>query len=214
MRSDAYSFQEWREAGVPIFSNATPLWTVQNIGTNAVTWVAWNTDITSSSTATCSNIVTWQIWNNNYGGTSSLNTYVNAYGGQRGICHTSVESAAREEREAKQRAEFLRAEEERAKARERAEKLLRENLDDQQIEELDTKGHFHLESIQANGERRKYRINRGRARNVQLISPEGAVLRTYCAHPVEDVPDADTMLAQKLYLEGAEEEFLRIANVS
>jgi hypothetical protein len=103
---------------------------------------------------------------------------------------------------------------ERAQARERAEELLRECLAPDQAEELSRAGHFHVDTISPNGERRRYRIERGRARNVKQVDAGGRVVKTLCAHPIAQLPDADTMLAQKLMLEASEEEFLRIANHS
>ena len=94
-------------------------------------------------------------------------------------------------------------------AKERAEKLLRSCLSPQQQDELERLHHFHL--IVGN---KRYRINRGRSRNIQLIDETGKVVKHLCAHPREYVPDADTMLAQKLMLETDEESFLKIANHS
>lgn len=38
--------------------------------------------------------------------------------------------------------------------------------------------------------------------------------KLYCIHPTEHVPQADTMLAQKLMIETDEEEFLKTANMT
>jgi hypothetical protein len=40
------------------------------------------------------------------------------------------------------------------------------------------------------------------------------MIKRLCSHLIELVPDADTMLAQKLHLECNEDAFLRIANHS
>lgn len=61
---------------------------------------------------------------------------------------------------------------------------------------------------------RRYRIRLGRARNVDLVGPDGRVQRTYCCHPAEMVPNEDTMLAQLLMLRTEEEAFLSLANAS
>jgi hypothetical protein len=113
----------------------------------------------------------------------------------------------RDEAERKQRQE--KAERERAAARERADKLLRTNLSPEQREELDRWNAFHLYVG-----KKKYRIKRGRSRNVQLLDAKGNVVRTFCAHPRDQVPDEDTMLVQKLMLESQEEVFCKIANQS
>lgn len=54
--------------------------------------------------------------------------------------------------------------------------------------------------------------DRGRHGNVDQVDDSGRRIKRLCVHPVEGVPDADTMLAQKLFLEGSEEELLRVAN--
>jgi len=106
----------------------------------------------------------------------------------------------------------LQLEGERKKARERAELLLQESLSAVEREELAAKGFFHVETVSPNGERRRYRILRGRSGNVKQVDSNGKILKTLCCHPREAVPDADTMLAQKLWLQTREEDFLRIAN--
>lgn len=122
-----------------------------------------------------------------------------------------VALAARlEEQRQRQRIEATRIE----AAKDRAEKLLHEMLSPKQVEELKANNHFHLETVSANGERRRYRINRGRHGNVDQVDASGNRIKRLCVHPVEGVPDADTMLAQKLFLEGSEEELLRVANHS
>lgn len=80
-----------------------------------------------------------------------------------------------------------------------------------QKQTLDKDRCFYLTSSSG----KRYRIDRGRSQNVRLVEETtGKVVRTYCAHPVEAVPDPDTMLAQKLMLETDEAAFLRIANAS
>lgn len=91
-------------------------------------------------------------------------------------------------------------------AAERAEKLLETCLTSGQRESLRKNGWFVVYTKSGRG----YQIRRGRARNVIEVNTK----RTYCCHPVDGVPDADTMLAQKLMLETQEDEFLRLANVS
>lgn len=49
---------------------------------------------------------------------------------------------------------------------------------------------------------------------MRLLGADRKVQKTYCAHPNDQCPDADTMLAQKLMLENDETSFLRIANPS
>lgn len=104
---------------------------------------------------------------------------------------------------------------EREVAKGRAQILLRESLTDEQKAELAEKRYFTLQVIDSQtGARRNYRIHQGRARNVEQVDDNGRRLRTLCAHPAIDCPDEDTMLAQKLWLEHREADFLRVANHS
>lgn len=100
---------------------------------------------------------------------------------------------------------------EHADAERRAEALLLEHLTPEQRETWDREQYIPVVSHDG---ARHYRIFRGRARNIRLVDADGKEILTYCAHPVEKVPVADCLLAQKLMLEMAEHEFLRIANVS
>jgi hypothetical protein len=98
--------------------------------------------------------------------------------------------------------------EERAVAAKRAEALLRSVLSPKQLKELDRRGYFHVTVA-----KRRFRITRGRSHNIKEVDSRSRILRTLCAHPREQVPDADTMLAQKLWLESKPEDFFKIANV-
>ena len=187
---------------------------------NACVWVTWNVNytvtssITTTTNASGAYTVTWSAWN------GLLNaSAVTAYGtaqaqNYRPAPETEEQKQLRATRYAEQVAAAKLAQEELDKARARAEKLLRENLSAAQLAELVADNHFTLRTLQPDGSQRIYRIKRGRSRNIQEINEAGAVLRRLCAHPVEDVPDADTMLAQKLWLEADEEAFRRIANFS
>lgn len=208
-------------------------------------WNSAHYTVSVSSTEPLSHTYVWQIWNNDYGGTCTSvaneititrngtgvnasdgiiwtawnGTYVAATLRASATGSSGVNNYARERidpaRTAAQQQEFIAAEAERANARARAQMLLRESLSEQQRMELAEKGYFHLDVLSANGERRRYRIRRGRAGNVQRVSLDGSqVLKTLCIHPRMMVPDEDTMLAQKLLLEAREEDFLAIANHS
>lgn len=111
--------------------------------------------------------------------------------------------------------QILEAAGERLDARHRAEKLLQEALSEQQRLELREHGYFTVHALPVGGQPgRAYRIRRGRERNIDKLSPAGLIIGHLCIHPVEAVPDADTMLAQKLWLECRESEALRMANHS
>jgi hypothetical protein len=204
---------------VPITNIVWNQWNVTYAASTTITtydtWSAWNSEIitasTSSSiiqptaTATGTSItigtssIVWGEWNDQY-----------IVAGEMSQAALRELEAQRAVHETRYRAEAV----ERDRAKARAERLLREALTPKQAEELQSKGHFHLEVFSKTGGSRIYRINRGRSRNVQQVDASGKVVKHLCAHPTMAVPDADTMLAQKLWLEHAEEEFLRVANHS
>jgi hypothetical protein len=58
-----------------------------------------------------------------------------------------------------------------------------------------------------------YRLRRGRVGNVDLLGPDGRVLRKYCVHPGTHLPNFDDLAAQKLHLENDDESLVQMANV-
>lgn len=158
-----------------------------------------------STMNTAMNTAIWTAWNNIYVANISFTN---------GTGSTAILNRMTPEQIQREQDRRVRVEGERSVAKERAERLLREHLSPRQREELASKGFFTLETVAPTGERRLYRIDRGRSRNVRQVDGNGRVLKTLCAHPAILVPDADTMLAQKLMLETDEQEFLRIANHS
>ena len=109
---------------------------------------------------------------------------------------------------AQQKAERERRDEERKKADERAEALLLAHLTPDQRETLERMRHFVVQSERG----RVYRLRRGRLANVDEMDKDRVVAQ-YCIHPsIHNIPEADSLLAQKLMLEMNEEQFLRIAN--
>lgn len=99
-------------------------------------------------------------------------------------------------------------------ARQKAEELLTAHLSQKQASDLRAKGWFDVTVFSRNGSVKTYQVSRGRAGNVFLVDSSGKRLQRYCIHPIAAVPDADTMLAQKLLLEGDEDLFLRTANMT
>ena len=85
-----------------------------------------------------------------------------------------------------------------------AEVLLKSCLSEEQRRNLAHRNFFEV--ISSRG--RLWRIWRGKAWNVRRGS------ETWCASPRVDVPDADAMLAQKLWLETDEDAFCRVGNMS
>lgn len=98
-------------------------------------------------------------------------------------------------------------------AEERAEMLLLEHLDDKQKQDYREKQAFDVEV-----DGKTYRVGQGTHGNVrEILLHEGreVTTRRFCIPSrVRDMPEADVHLAQKLMIEGAMDEFERIANVS
>lgn len=165
---------------------------------NDTVWTYWSTG-TSTTTVTISsatnyNDIVWGHWNS----TGTVADQVTT------LKLRASEIAAREERLR------IRREEE-AAAKAKAEQLLLEHLDENQKEEYRNVRAFKV--VSADGQR-VYKIREGWAGNVDLVSPEGKVLKRYCIHPDIACPVQDNMLAQKLLLETDEQAFIRIANAS
>lgn len=166
--------------------------------TNDFVWRVW---MNATSTAlTLSNEQLWQNWNSNV----LLGTAMRIHAPAPPPSPEVLAERARLDAEARERSARIAAEA--AAARDRAEQLLVEHLTPQQREQLRANGYFEVEVAG-----KTYRIRRGRAGNVRQVI-EGREKLQLCIHPTEMVPDADTMLAQKLLLEADEESFLRIAN--
>jgi hypothetical protein len=171
----------------------------------ANTWQNWisadtsngTTNITASTTAndtwyagttgTASGGNIWDTWTDD----------VVAYG--------SIQPESEEERQRREEASRRRE-----AATARADELLKTLLTPEQVDELDKLSCFIVKAQSG----KFYRIKRGRMHNIEELDTERQATATLCAHPNRAIPNADTMLAQKLMLESAEAEFLRIANRS
>ena len=155
----------------------------------------------TSGTASTSNMI-WTQWNTHYTSMTAPSAYVRR------------EIAPPPQPRLPDRGTLRMREIETAKSR--AEGLLREHLSERQKSDLTEKGYFDVCAVDfKRGERRYYRIKRGRAGNVFLLDgPHGREVKRLCCHPLENVPDADTMLAQKMMIEFNEELFLKTANVT
>ena len=175
-----------------------------------VTWNSWNGSLNLSTAAATITVTdgTWVTWNTNIG------TYGIAAPTYVPTPLTEEQKLERQRQADEWAAQHQREIEELNVAKAKAEKLLRENLSPAQLSELVKDNQFTLRTHQPDGSQRIYRIARGRSRNIHEVNEAGVRLRTLCAHPAEAVPDADTMLAQKLWLEADEEAFRRIANFS
>jgi hypothetical protein len=92
----------------------------------------------------------------------------------------------------------------------RAEKLLRENLSDSQLSQLDASGCF---DVVGGSSGKTYRITRGRQMNVYQLDKNGRRVRGLCFVPEGNLVPGDVMLIQKLSLELNESKAVATANV-
>lgn len=91
----------------------------------------------------------------------------------------------------------------------RAEQLLWNVLDRTQRREWRAHGYFHIQIGP-----RLYRIEvRKRIANVNLVDRDGDVVKTYCCHTADHLPNADNALAQMMMLLHDEAGFLKMANI-
>lgn len=106
--------------------------------------------------------------------------------------------------------EYVERQKKQLQAKRKAKMLLLENLDMEQFKDFHKEGHFFVKSPSG----RLYRIREGRSINIDLMKGNSRieVEKRLCAHPDVICPNEDTMLAQKIYLEHMEQQFLQIAN--
>jgi hypothetical protein len=203
-------------------SNVWPIWvncTTTGTTNSSLIWQTWNT----STVTTCSITVpsnTWVHWvrqTNQHGVVHEYIEHLPVSPAQRVLDEAQLE-VQREwmAREAEARrvreAEYKAREEKLQAAVTRAERLLREVLSEVQRKEYDQHKAFHVDSPSG----KRYRITRHRSHNVMLLDKHGKATHRLCCHPGLRVPDADTMITQKLMLENlvSEQDFLRLANRS
>ena len=176
-------------------------------GYSDIVWTNWNT-----TTATTTD--TWYDWNTNTITTDGTTIWVYWTAAQP-VRETEEQKAARLQLEARQREEYQRRQAEIAKEQkeslDRAIKLLREHLSAAEANDLEKQGYIPVVTKKGN----LYHIKKGRAGNVYRIDAKSKKeLERLCIHPTENVPDEDTMLAQKLWLEWNEELFRKTANIT
>lgn len=209
--SDNRVWSRWNDqTGCPVTLDSTLATT--DSSTNAIVWTTWNSSSTNTVRISVGQAAaTWDSWVRNGSSiTAALRPRAARIAAPPPL--TREDHIRLEAERARRREEQARILAKQAKASDRAEKLLRECLSPRQAAELQRQGHFHVEVIGLNGAIRRYRIERGRSGNVKQVDEQGRVLKRLCLHPIESVPDADTMLAQKLLLETDEEQFLQTAN--
>lgn len=171
----------------------------------------WCADQTASTISTITNDSVWH----HFVTTSGTGTSIASFSSNSVLLNNEnrldcLQDLQAERQRLARQAEARRIEKQRKRreAEARAEILLKQSLTPAQKAQLKRFGYFFVEG---NKTGRRYRIRNGRSLNVDIMQGNKVTARL-CAHPSDDVPNMDTMLVQKIYLECMEDEFLRIAN--
>ena len=173
--------------------------------TTAVIWSDW----IDATTSTASTTDIYTNWLSQSTATSTSSTIFSYWLEHSTTLNTATIPTAREHIAR----EMQRAREDRfvqkQQARKKAKILLLENLNEIQKNEFTKDGFFFVKSPSG----RVYRLQEGRSINIDLMKGNSRieVEKRLCAHPAIDCPNEDTMLAQKVFLEHMERDFLNVA---
>lgn len=196
--------------------NYTTVWQSWNTVTGgtqtADAWGYWNQGFLTGSitTVTVMNAATWQYWNQGliYQQGQTHPTVATLPVDTRSEEQILADTAATKERARVFVEQQKREADERVAAVAKARATLKSVLSMAQQEQLDKHNSFELQVNE-----RLYRVQPGR--RVQRLNPTTKkVLSEFCIHPdnVNELPNDDIALSQKLLLEANEPEFLRLAN--
>lgn len=178
-----------------------PLYYTNGIGT-ATVWTSWVASTTSVNQV-------WDIWASGTG-TAGAATNCTLSVAHQGRAPSPEELQEAQARMARAEAQAREREVARETATQRAREILLRYLSDEQRAEFPA-GSF---TVCGSHSRRLYRIGvEQRAGNVEVLNERGGVDHRLCAHDrSHGTPWPDQLLAQKLYLEHHEPEFLAVAN--
>jgi len=209
--------------------------TSENIHKLEQDWRIW-TNIGTGASTTTSNYPfqsTWDNWTssttsatNDYSAQATWRAWTTSASGQTGEVHIGREIDYRrippvfpveseEEKQARVQRELRAAEERKARIKQKelasieAKSLLDSVLTDIQRECFQKEDWFLVVGKSGN----IYRIRKGYQGNIDLISPDGKVIRSFCIHIPSDFPMEDNLVAQKLHLEANDTELVERANV-
>lgn len=172
-------------------------------------WAAWNQNLCFNSSGT------WQTWNSTADWTTSSST-IDVYSGSRLRAQFKPPSAEDLEHERLALLEQTRIATERKvvveAARTTAQALLEAHLTPAQRLELSTHRYF---TVEGQGSKRRYRVwaGKGKHGNIEELDAKGVKVASLCCAPQAEMPEADALLSQKLFLELDEEAFRKTANI-
>lgn len=198
------------------------MWTTSSstttVGSNTV-WYTWaDTGNTTTAGSAYTTDVTWKLWTTTPANSTGTYTYSTTWDNWIDAQElTAEQKAEQEKRNAEYAAEQERyaaqckqQEAERKAADEKAEKLLKEHLNEEEKARYERAGYFLVKSHKGN----LYKVKKGTHGNVIRLDPvTNEELERLCVQP-SGVPTADANLAQKLWIEHMEDEFRKIANIT
>jgi len=175
---------------------------LNNTASTSATWGDWNQQL-YVNTANATGPTTWSTWN-----TTDVSGSFTWRIWNTGTASTHVHVQQAQDMETYRRAQDARLQAQKL-ADQKAEQLLKENLSDEQRKEYESDSKFLVEAKSG----RKYEIVKGTHGNVFLLDENGKRVQKFCVQPA-GVPVGDANLAQKLWIEADEDEFVRRANVT
>ena len=165
-------------------------------------WTGW---VTGGDSGTSGTSFTWSTWIESSGNESILKIEPYVVWKAEDVVRIEVETRAERERWAE---ESRRRQVIYDLAKSKARDLWEGCLSEEQLRTWGEKGFIMVVSESG----KIYRIKEGQFHNVDLLDEQHEPVESYCIQPA-NVPIFDTMLAQKLMLEGGDEKrFLDIAN--
>lgn len=200
------------------------MWTTSSstttVGSGNTVWYTWvGTGNTTTAGSACTTDVTWKLWTTTPANISTGTvTYSTAWGNWVDAQELTAEQKAEQERrnaeyaaeQERYAAQRKQLEDERQAAAEKAEKLLKEHLNEEEKARYERAGYFLVKSHKGN----LYKVKKGTHGNVIRLDPvTNEELERLCVQP-SGVPTADANLAQKLWIEHMEDEFRKIANIT
>jgi hypothetical protein len=178
-------------------------------------WTGTTSTITTGASTYSTDVFTYWVTDSTTTGTDTIyTTWTNEYNQiatfrANELLRTVERQQIEHERNLQLQKEFAEKQQKQLEARRKAKILLLENLDTEQFKDFQKEGFFFVKSPSG----RLYRIREGRSINIDLMkdNSRSEVEKRLCGHPLIMCPNEDTMLAQKIYLEKLENDFLGIA---
>ncbi len=189
-----------------------------------IVWQNWHTGSNTVTSGSLTDEPIFQSWCEQTSATTTVATTSNLWGTwvtvreeYHGEYEVPADRVAKQIEVMRRHAELQKKQQERAERErlarkveaERAEALLLASLSPEQRAEWEQSKKI---TVVGGHTENRYEIVKGRAHNIFRLTAEGKRAVEFCVHVEDAVPDDDNVLSQKLMLEYAEEELLKIAN--